>query len=177
MKVTRITYAFIDSQNLNLGIRSLGWKLDFKKFHRYLVDKWKVNKVYLFLGYIPKFESMYTRLRSFGSQIIFKPVVGIGENKTKGNVDAELVLHSAKILFPMYDRAVFISGDGDFLCLYDELDKDNKLERLLIPSRKSESSLLYKYRDRKVYLEDLRGKLELGGGLALSTRLRTTTPS
>jgi len=29
-------YAFIDSQNLNLGIQSLGWKLDFAKFHRYL---------------------------------------------------------------------------------------------------------------------------------------------
>jgi len=24
-------YAFIDSQNLNLGVLSLGWKLDYKK--------------------------------------------------------------------------------------------------------------------------------------------------
>ena len=27
-----IIYAFIDSNNLNLGIESLGWKLDFKRF-------------------------------------------------------------------------------------------------------------------------------------------------
>jgi len=29
-------YAFIDGQNLNLGIRELGWKLDFKKLRIYL---------------------------------------------------------------------------------------------------------------------------------------------
>ena len=28
-------YAFIDSQNLNLGIQSMGWKLDWKKFRVY----------------------------------------------------------------------------------------------------------------------------------------------
>ena len=27
-----IIYAFIDSQNLNLGVQSLGWKLDFGRF-------------------------------------------------------------------------------------------------------------------------------------------------
>ena len=29
-------YAFIDSQNLNLGVRSQGWKLDYGKFRLYL---------------------------------------------------------------------------------------------------------------------------------------------
>ncbi len=29
-------YAFIDSQNLNLGIKKLGWKLDYRKFRVYL---------------------------------------------------------------------------------------------------------------------------------------------
>lgn len=33
----QVTYAFIDSQNLNLGVRSLGWKLDFAKFRQYIV--------------------------------------------------------------------------------------------------------------------------------------------
>jgi len=32
-------YAFIDSNNLNLGIQSLGWKLDFRRFRRYLKEK------------------------------------------------------------------------------------------------------------------------------------------
>jgi len=33
-------YAFIDAQNLNLGIQELGWKLDYRKFRRYLREKY-----------------------------------------------------------------------------------------------------------------------------------------
>ena len=29
---SEVVYAFIDCQNLNLGIQSHGWKLDFRKF-------------------------------------------------------------------------------------------------------------------------------------------------
>ena len=36
-------YAFIDSQNLNLSILSLGWKLDFQRFRVYLRDKYHVQ--------------------------------------------------------------------------------------------------------------------------------------
>ena len=32
-------YAFIDSQNLNLGVRDQGWKLDFRRFRVYLWRK------------------------------------------------------------------------------------------------------------------------------------------
>ena len=42
-------YAFIDSQNLNLGIKSLGWNLDFRRFRIYLKEKYNVSIVYLFI--------------------------------------------------------------------------------------------------------------------------------
>jgi len=45
------TYAFIDSQNLNLGVRSLGWKLDWRKFRQYLRNKYNVTDTFLFIGY------------------------------------------------------------------------------------------------------------------------------
>ena len=35
-------YAFIDSQNLNLGVQDQKWKLDFARFRVYLKDKYKV---------------------------------------------------------------------------------------------------------------------------------------
>ena len=53
-------YAFIDSQNLNLSIRSQGWVLNFGRFRKYLEDKYKVNKVFLFIGYVSGNESLYT---------------------------------------------------------------------------------------------------------------------
>jgi len=36
-------YAFIDSQNLNLGVRTLGWRIDYKKLRLYLKNKYKVD--------------------------------------------------------------------------------------------------------------------------------------
>jgi len=44
MDKTRNNFAFIDSQNLNLGVRELGWLLDFKRFRVYLAEKYGVRK-------------------------------------------------------------------------------------------------------------------------------------
>jgi len=52
-------YAFIDGSNLYLGIKDLGWKLDYKKFRDFLEEKYKVEKAYMFLGNVPRFNSLY----------------------------------------------------------------------------------------------------------------------
>lgn len=38
-------FAFIDGNNLNLGIKDLGWPLDYKKLRVYLKEKYKTTKV------------------------------------------------------------------------------------------------------------------------------------
>ena len=55
-------YAFIDSQNLNLSIRELGWKLDYKKFRIYLKEKYKVAKAFLFIGFVEGNNDLYISL-------------------------------------------------------------------------------------------------------------------
>lgn len=47
-------FAFIDSQNIIQGVQNLGWKLDWRRFRRYLHDKYNVTQAILFLGYVPK---------------------------------------------------------------------------------------------------------------------------
>ena len=59
-----ITYAFIDTQNLNLGVQDLGWKIDWAKFRTYLKDKYKVGTAYLFMGYIDGNQSLYKKLQN-----------------------------------------------------------------------------------------------------------------
>ncbi|MCA9379798.1 NYN domain-containing protein, partial [Candidatus Dojkabacteria bacterium] len=81
--------------------------------------------------------------------------------KPKGNVDAELVLHSAKIQYENYNQAVIVSGDGDFYCLHQYLKRERKLLKIIIPNRKSESSLLKRFQNEKVFLERERKKVEL----------------
>jgi hypothetical protein len=61
-----IVYAFIDSQNLNLGIRSLGWKLDYRKFRLYLKNKFDVIQAYMFIGFVPGNQELYTELQKAG---------------------------------------------------------------------------------------------------------------
>ena len=46
------TYAFIDSQNLNLGTQRMGWKMDWRKFRKFLRDKYGVSQAYMFIGYM-----------------------------------------------------------------------------------------------------------------------------
>ncbi len=44
-------YAFVDSSNLFYGgIKSLGWKIDYKKLLEYLKDKYKVSKIFYYAG-------------------------------------------------------------------------------------------------------------------------------
>ena len=84
--IKKTIYAFIDSQNLNLGIKSQGWSLDFARFRVYLRDKYKVNKAFLFIGFIPKHKSLYTFLDNAGYTLIFKPVLELRKpHKPKGN--------------------------------------------------------------------------------------------
>ncbi len=152
-------YAFIDSQNLNLAIRNQGWVLSFRKFRRYLLDKYDIKKAFMFVGYLSGNESLYTTLQEQGFIIIFKPTLILPNGKVKGNVDAELVLHSM-IEYPNYDKALIVSNDGDFHCLVEYLEKQEKLLKLMIPDRHSYSSLLRKFRPHFAYMNNLRHKLE-----------------
>jgi len=153
-------YAFIDGQNLNLGIRGLGWSLDFKKFRVYLKEKYSVQRAYYFIGFIPGNSDLYAALQSHGYILIFKPTFRNPAGKIKGNCDAELVLQ-AMIDFDDYKKAVIVSGDGDFHCLVKYLREKGKLETVLAPDRDKYSGLLKKAAGTNLaFMNDLRNKLE-----------------
>jgi len=152
-------YAFIDSQNVNLAIRDQGWILDFRRFRKYLKDKYSITNAFIFIGYIDTNQNLYTSLQKDGYILIFKPTLTLPDGKAKGNVDAELVLHTM-VEYPDYDKAFIVSGDGDFYCLVDYLKGKDKLLKLMIPNRNRYSSLLRKFSKEMVFMNDLRGKLE-----------------
>ena len=159
MKTKENNYAFIDSQNLNLSIRNQGWTLDFGRFRKYLNDKYGVVKAFLFIGYVPTNQNLYTALQEQGFILIFKPTLVFKDGRVKGNVDAELVLH-AMIEFPNYTKAVIVSGDGDFHCLIKHLKTKRKLKKLIIPNRSKFSSLLREFLTEDVdFMNNLKGKL------------------
>jgi len=157
-----IIYAFVDSQNLNLGVLDQGWKLDFGRFRIYLKDKYGAEKAFLFIGYVPGNEVLYVYLQKAGYIVIFKPVLEIKKEektKIKGNVDAELVLHTM-IEYSNYDRAIIVSGDGDFRCLIEYLVEKDKLLKVIVPNRKKYSRLFWKFNSYLAFMNNLRNKLE-----------------
>jgi hypothetical protein len=76
-------------------------------------------------------------------------------------VRAELVLQ-AMIDLDNYEKAIVITGDGDFHCLVDYLYKKQKLEALLIPNKYRCSALLKlkKFRKKNRFMSDLQAKLQ-----------------
>jgi len=163
-KKEETVYAFIDAQNVTYGVSATHWKLDWGKFRLFLRNKYSVKKAFLFIGYIESNTDLYKRLQEQGFILIFKNVLEIqdGDSATyKGNVDAELVLH-AMIEYPNYDTAVIVTGDGDFFCLTEYLEENDKLKKIITPNRRY-SSLLRKFSNYIVDLYTLRGKLKYIG--------------
>lgn len=152
-------YAFIDSQNVNLAVRSQGWILDFRKFRKYIRDKYNIRKAFLFIGYVHYNQFLYTNLQDAGYIVIFKPTLELPDGSVKGNVDAELVLHTM-IEYPSYKKALIVTGDGDFYCLIEHLINKNKLAKLMIPNKNKFSSLFRKMMRNIVFMNGLKDKLE-----------------
>ena len=171
------TYAFIDSQNLNVSVQKVGWKVDWKKFRTYLKEQHKVDEAFMFIGYVPEFEPMYEQLHEAGYKIVLKQTFDLSrpqivmndgasekdkkaaeeEMHIKGNVDADLVLWAMKE-FPNYTKAILVSGDGDFRSLLDYLDEKNKLGKILAPSQHY-SALFNKFEGKIVDLTAQKSQL------------------
>lgn len=141
-------YAFIDSQNLNLGVQKIGWKMDWKRFRQWLSEKYGVTHAYMFIGYMAENESLYELMHEHGFLVVLKPTLEVkvrpeDESKdseeqkpvVKGNIDADLVLYAMKE-FGKYDKALIVSGDGDFFGLIEYLDQQQKLLKILTPNQR-----------------------------------------
>lgn len=172
-------YAFIDSQNLNLGVQKAGWKMDWRKFRSYLEKKYGVTHAFMFIGYMQEHESLYEQMHEAGYVVVLKPTVDMNavaeqmkaealekgqqapaevpKQATKGNVDADLVLYAMKE-YPKYGKAIIVSGDGDFFGLIEYLSQKNKLLHVMTPNWQY-SSLLKPFENYIVRIDQLKSEL------------------
>ncbi len=152
-------YAFIDGNNIHLGIKELGWELDYKRFRIYLNDKYNVTKAFYFIGFIEENRDLYKYLERCGYVLIYKQTIKDSKGSFKGNCDAELVLHTM-IEYQNYNQAVIVTSDGDFTCLLSYLNKNKKLKTVLAPEKEKCSILIKKEVPNNIaFLEDLKIKI------------------
>lgn len=165
-----IVYAFIDSQNLNIGTQKFGWKMNWARFRQFLADEYNVVNAYMFIGYIPENEALYEQMHDAGYLIVLKPTFDMTQIReldadqpeqkeedkkpVKGNIDADLVLWAMKEM-KAYDKAIIVSGDGDFFSLVEYLQSQERLLHIMTPS--SHYSRLYnRYEEYIVRLDQFR---------------------
>ena len=127
----------------------MGWKMDWRKFRKYLRNEFGVSKAYMFIGYMSENESLYEYMHSLGYLVVLKPTLEIHAKPTeqkegeppsdpekstiKGNVDTEIVLTALKEM-PNYSKAIVVSGDGDFYSLIEYLISKQKLLQVITPN-------------------------------------------
>ena len=149
-------YAFIDTNNLYLTIKRLGWKIDWFKFRKYLKNRFHIKRAFIFIGERKKHKEIYDDFESAGFEVIFKKVIERGD-ETKGNVDIDIAIWTVHYI-DNYDKAILITGDGDFYSLADYLCERDKLFCVAAPDKFAYSALFRKF--KRVYVSEWKNKIE-----------------
>jgi len=145
MKKLKNNVAYIDGANLHKGVETLSWNFSYKRFRVWLQEKYGVSQAYLFLGMMPKYKDLYTKLQESGYTLVFKEVVYDGEGKAKGNCDADIVVHAMQGAYEnKFDQAILVSSDGDYAPLVKFLKSRNKIAVILSPYETKKCSVLLK---------------------------------
>ena len=133
-------HIYIDANNLYQNSRNyFDWRLDYKKFYTFLVEKYKTENVYLFIGHIPEYYWLYKKLRRIGFKLVFKEITRDSTGKAKGNCDADMAhtitkdFYEKGVLKKMPYKAVVVTADGDFASTIKFLRNNNALEIVLAP--------------------------------------------
>ena len=162
------TYVFIDASNMFYGgKKSLGWSIDLEKLLKYLQDRFGVSQIYYFGGVeIHKFPFDYITNETVPVRDIEEYLSQLIKEKGDEMNDAELKLISRHynrvrfylklekfgynlILKPVktrmmmkeknaFERAIFMSGDGDFLPVLKYLKENGK--EILVLARGSRTA-------------------------------------
>jgi uncharacterized LabA/DUF88 family protein len=167
-------YAFIDSQNLNVGTQKFGWKMNWIRFREWLASEYGVDKAFMFIGYIPENEALYEQMHDAGFLVVLKQTFdmtrmkpeeklkdnGEPEDKkpVKGNIDTDLVLWAMKEM-GNYQKAIIVSGDGDFFSLVEYLHSKKRLLHIMAPNAHY-SQLYNAYEPYVVKLDDHKRTLQ-----------------
>lgn len=175
------TYAFIDASNIIYGTRDEGWKVDFKKLHKYLKERYKCQKIYYFAGLDNKNAKQlkfYDLLSEIGYDLILKPVkifINTDGTKTrKANCDVDLTFYAMRDI-SKFDSAIFLTGDGDFEILLKHLVNIGKTVIVLANSKRTAHEIKKLKGVQFNNLSVLRSTVEFSQ--KIRRRLRTSPPN
>ncbi len=125
------TALFIDGANLYATAKSIGFDIDYKKLLREYQSRGNLLRAFYYTAIIEDQE--YSSIRPLidwldynGYTVVTKAtkefVDQTGRRKVKGNMDIELAVDAMEIADHI-DHMVLFSGDGDFRCLVEAMQR------------------------------------------------------
>lgn len=125
---------FIDGANLYATSRSIGFDIDYRKLLKFFGKEAYLLRAYYYTALIEDQE--YSSIRPLidwldynGYRVVTKPTKeftdSMGRRKVKGNMDIELAIDALDLVGTV-DHFVLFSGDGDFRCLVESLQRKGR---------------------------------------------------
>ena len=119
---------FVDGNNLFYTMKSLGWRIDYRKMLSFASNGGQVVDAYYFASYSDNDNQgqFINTLSYMGYSCVIKPTVKDKDgNDVKANMDLEM--GSAVLLsMHLFDKAILVTGDGDFECIVKILRDNGK---------------------------------------------------
>ncbi|MFH1713430.1 MAG: NYN domain-containing protein [Candidatus Jacksonbacteria bacterium] len=128
----RRTVVFIDAANIIYSLRSLGWRMDYKKLYQFFSSNSRCQDIYFYTSMRPnnqKDKKWLNLLRRIGYKTRVRQLKFIrksdGSVEPKGNLDGYIFIDALDRLAD-YDTCILLSGDSDFEILVDYLHQKSK---------------------------------------------------
>ena len=158
---------FIDGSNLYASAKALGFRVDFTKLLNYYKGMGDVAHAMYFTALPPKTENtplrMMTDFVEFNGYILIQKetkefIDANGRKKLKGNMDVEIAVHAGEVAHSITNLVLY-SGDGDFCCLIESLQRRHGVHCTVVSARSLTADSLRRQANDYVDLADLRRQL------------------
>ena len=156
------TYVFIDASNIIYGASHNGWRMDFEKLIKYLKTRYDANKVFYYAGLDPENKKQlgfYEKLQEFGYILRLVPLKVFSDGTRKGDVDSRMTFEIMKY-FGTYNRAVILTGDGDYYWVLEYLIQNKKQVFIISFAKRTAPELKKLAKEDFAHLGNLRHQLQ-----------------
>jgi uncharacterized LabA/DUF88 family protein len=157
---------FIDGSNLYASAKALGFRVDFSKIHSHFSGMGDVAHAMYFTALPPKtVESPLRRMVDFVEYNEFTLVSkeththydADNTPRLKGNMDVEIAVYMEEVAGTLTDIVLF-SGDGDFRCLVESVQRRFGVHVTVISTRSLVSDALRRQANKYIDLSILKDK-------------------
>ncbi len=126
------TVIFLDNSNIFQGFRKYNIKVDYEKLKNVITKNRKLHQIILYEGVVypmsPEKKKWYKDLNNKSGYIIKTSFNKIArEQRIEKKVDIKIAIDMISLAYEnVYDTAVLVSGDGDFIPVVKKLKDMNK---------------------------------------------------